>query len=81
MLRKTFKWFFKSHDIHWFPYESELKAQTVDRFKRTIKERLLHYFTHNNTKRCIDVLPSFVYSYNNSCHRFIKMKQIEGIKK
>ena len=31
------------------------------------------YFTHKNTKRYVDVIQDFVYSYNNTKHSTIKM--------
>ncbi|XP_065574939.1 uncharacterized protein LOC136036544 [Artemia franciscana] len=65
----------------WFSSESELKAYIVEQFNRTIKEKLWEYFTHNNTKRWTDVLPSSVDNYKNSYHRSIKMEPIEASKK
>jgi hypothetical protein len=47
----NFQVFFKSHEIHWFSSESKWKAQIVELFNRTIKDKLWKYFTHNNTKR------------------------------
>ena len=41
----------------------------------------MEYFNHNNTKRWIDVLPSFVDNYKNSYHRSFKMKLIEASSK
>lgn len=78
---KNVQVFLKSHEIHWFSSESELKAQIVERFNRTIKEKLWKHFTYNNTKRWIDVLPSLVDNYNKSYHRSIKMKPIEASRK
>ena len=78
---KNVQVFFKSHEIHWFSSESKLKAQIVGRLSRTIKEKLWKYFIHKNTKHWIDVLLSFVDNYNNSYHRFIKMKPMEASKK
>ena len=36
------------------------------------------YFTANNTKRWIDVLPDLVHNYNNSYHRSIKMTPVQA---
>lgn len=33
---------------------------------RTIRDRLYKYFTHKNTRRCIDDLPTFVKAYNDT---------------
>ena len=64
---------FKSHNIEWFETYNETKAQIVERFNRTLKDRMYKYFTASNTKRWVDVLPDLVYDYNNSYHRSINM--------
>lgn len=46
----------------------------MERFNRTLKERMFRYFTYKNTKRYIDILQRLVESYNNSIHSTIKMK-------
>lgn len=53
---------------------STQKAAVVERFNRTIKEKMFKYFTANSTKRYIDILPNLIKSYNNSYHSTIKMK-------
>jgi hypothetical protein len=44
----------------------------VERWNRTIKDRMWRYFTHMNTKRYIDVLQDIIASYNSSWHSSIK---------
>lgn len=51
----------------------DIKASIVERFNRTLKERMWRYFTHKNTHRYIDVLPQIVRSYNHTIHSTIKM--------
>ncbi len=51
----------------------DVKAATVERFVRTIKERVYRYFTHKNTKRYLDVLQKIVESYNQTKHSATKM--------
>lgn len=53
--------------------DSDSKAAVVERFNRTIRERLARYMTANNTKRWIDYLPEAVANYNNTFHRSIGM--------
>ena len=53
--------------------DSAIKAGVVERFNRTLRERLARYMTENKTKRWIDYLPEAVENYNNSYHRSIKM--------
>ena len=51
----------------------DVKAAIVERFNRTLKERLWRYFTYKNTKKYIDILQSVVHAYNHTKHRTIKM--------
>ena len=45
----------------------------MERFNRTLKERLYRYFTAANTLRFDDVLPELVQGYNATRHRSIGM--------
>ena len=64
----------KDHDVHYFSTRTFRKASLVERFNRTLKTRMWkYYFTENNTKVWVNVLPAFVKSYN-STHRTIGMK-------
>ena len=51
---------------------SEMKAQVVERFNRTLKDKMWRYFTHVGNQRYVDILDKLVDSYNNSYHRSIK---------
>jgi hypothetical protein len=51
---------------------SELKASVVERFNRTIKEKIYRFFTFKNTYNYISILDDLVLSYNNSFHRSIQ---------
>ena len=53
------------------------KTPHAERVIRTLKTRLERYFHFKNTKKWIDVLPSFVKNYNNTPHRSIGMKPSE----
>ena len=61
--------------------ENEEKSSIVERWIRTMKEKMWKYFTDNNTYRYIDVLPDLVKDYNNTVHTSIKMTPIEASKK
>ena len=50
----------------------------IERFNRTIKEKMFKYFSANNTRKYIDVLDLLVYQYNNTIHSSIKMTAIEA---
>lgn len=64
---------FNKNKIQWFATENETKAQIVERFNRTLKERMYKYFTAQNTKKWIDVVSKLVKNYNTSYHTSIKM--------
>ncbi len=70
------KSYMKENNIILYSTKSELKACVVERFNRTIKEKIWKYFTLKETNRYIDVLDDIIHSYNNSFHRSIKMKPI-----
>lgn len=53
--------------------KNDVKASVIERFLRTLKERIWRYFTHKRSHRYIDVLDKIVYSYNNAQHSAIKM--------
>jgi hypothetical protein len=72
-----FKNYLKDKKISLYKVNSELKARVVERFNRTLKEKMWRYFTHNNTNRYIDVLDDFLKNYNNSYHTTIKCKPVE----
>ena len=60
---------------------TELKMRRiVERWNRTMKEKMFKYFTANNTNKYIDVLDDFVERYNNTRHSSIKMAPVESSK-
>jgi transposase InsO family protein len=52
----------------------DIKAAVVERFNRTLKERMWRYFTHKNTRRYIDVLQDIVHAYNHTRHSSTRMQ-------
>ena len=54
-----------------------MKASIVERFNRTIKEKMWRFFSKKNENKYINVLNDFVYSYNRTYHRSIKMRPID----
>jgi len=68
----------KRHGIKFYTSENEdLKAAVVERFNRTLKEKMFRYFTHKNTRRYTDVLEDLLHSYNNTYDRSIGMSPLE----
>ena len=60
--------------------ENEEKASVVERWNRTMKEKMFKYFSANNTRKYIDVLDEMVKNYNETVHSSIKMTPIEASK-
>ena len=71
--RKLQQWL-KAHKVHHFTTENEdIKASILERFNRTLKSKLWHYFTRHDTLTYMDVLDSMVDVYNHTPHRSIGM--------
>jgi len=70
---RTFQRWLEEQGIQHFSTEGDAKASVVERFNRTLKERLYRYFTAANTLRFDDVLPDLVQGYNGTRHRSIGM--------
>lgn len=63
---------FKKHDVNMYYTYSGSKSVYVERFNRTIKEKLFNYMSSKNTKKYIDYLPEAVKEYNHTIHSSIK---------
>ena len=61
------------YGIHHYSIKTKMKASVVERFNRTLRQKLEKYFVKNNTKCWVDVLQQFVDNYNNTPHRSIGM--------
>ena len=61
----------RKNNVKLYSTENEEKASVAERWNRTIKTWMWKYFTANNTKRYIDILPSLIDKYNNTKHRAI----------
>ena len=53
----------------------------IERFNRTIKEKMFKYFSANNTRKYVNVLDLLVDQYNNAIHSSIKMTRKEANRK
>jgi L-rhamnose mutarotase len=63
---------FKKLSINHYSVFSQFKAALVERFNRTLRERLNKHFTAQGNKKWLAVLPEIIDSYNNSGHRGLK---------
>ena len=67
--------------IELYSTENEEKSSVVERWIRTMKEKMWKYFSANSTNVYIDVLSGFVREYNNTKHSSIKMTLTKASKK
>jgi hypothetical protein len=75
---KKFLQYLDSQNIsyHFFKSDSH-KLGIINRFHRTLKEKILKYMLANDTTVWYDVLQDIIKNYNNSYHRGIKMRPID----
>ena len=64
---------FKKLGTHHFSTYGDSKASVVERWHRTLKQRMYRYFTAHNTLRYVDVLQPLIHTYNHAYHRSIGM--------
>jgi hypothetical protein len=53
------------------------KKGVIERFNRTLWNKLKKYMTHNKTLKYYDAIDSLIENYNNSLHRTIQEKPID----
>lgn len=63
--------------IHLYSTFSVTKAAIVERFNRTLKNKMWRMFSLRGSYKWLDILPKLVAEYNNTKHRTIKMKPNE----
>jgi transposase InsO family protein len=59
-VNKEFKQFLADHKIELYQTYNEGKAVVIERFNRTLKEKMWRYFTETITNKYLDVLPKLV---------------------
>ena len=72
-----FTQFLKKNKIKHLIARDVSKAAVVERWNRTIKEKISKYLTFNKTKRFINVLDQIVKGYNSTVHSRTKFKPID----
>lgn len=68
----------KENNIEMYSTGTDNKASIVERFNRTLGEKLKPYLFKN--PKWIDILPKIIKQYNNTYHRTIKMKPTQVTK-
>ena len=56
---------------------NEGKAVVIERFNKTLKNKMFKYFTANGTYKYIDILSSLINEYNNKKHSSTKLSPNE----
>ena len=80
-LNKNVREYLQQNGVEHFTTWSDQKAAVVERFNRTLKNRIWQYFTASRTKYYFEILPALVNSYNHSLHRSIGMAPEEASEK
>ena len=80
-ISKHFKEFLKKNKIKLYHTENEEKSSIVERWNKTMKNRMRKMFSANNNTVYWDKLDKLVNDYNNAKHSSIEMTPIEASKK
>lgn len=73
--RKELTDFLDKNKIQYNFYKADShKLGIINRFHRTLKEKLEKYFIANNTVKWIDVIDKIIKNYNNTFHRGIQIE-------
>ena len=80
-ISKHFKDFLKKNTIMLYHTQNEEKSSVVERWNRTMKNRMWKMFSANNNTVYWDKLDKLLDDYNNKKHSSIKMSPTEASKK
>ena len=80
-ISKHFKDFLKSKGIKLYHTENEEKSSVIERWNKTMKNKMWKMFTVNNNTVYFDKIDKLVNDYNNSKHSSLKMSPVEASKK
>ena len=80
-ISKHFKDFLKRNNIILYHTQNEEKSSVVERWNRTMKNKMWKMFSTNNDTVYWDKLDKLVDDYNNTKHSSIKMTPTEASKK
>lgn len=64
-------------NIRFFTVQSQFKAAVCERFNRTLKAKMWHYFTRMGNYRWIVILPELLRAYNSAVHRSIGIAPVD----
>jgi len=67
------KWFEENNiDVHYVKDDDHKNLGIINRFHRTLKEKLLKHFIANDTTKWIDIIDEIIKNYNNTRNRGIE---------
>ena len=78
--KKIVEWFNKNNIKVFYVLKDSHKLGIINRFHRTLKEKLLKYFVASDDLKWIDVIDKIIESYNNTFNRGIGMTPNEASK-
>ena len=78
---KHLKDLLEKYNITIYSTENEEKSSVVERWNRTIKNKMWKQFTIQGNTQYLDMLPKILKQYNNTKHSSIKMTPTEASKK
>ena len=70
---KDVKQLLEKHGVALYSTENEEKLSVVERWNRTMKEKMFKYFSANSTRTYLPILDDLVRQYNTTKHSSIKM--------
>ena len=80
-ITKHFKEILKKEGIRLYHTDNEEKSSVVERWNKTMKNRMWKMFTVNNNTVYWDKIDKLVNDYNNARHSSVKMSPVEASKK
>ena len=80
-ISKHFKEFLKKEGVALYHTENEEKSSVVERWKKTMKNRMWKMFSANNNTVYLNKIDKLVDDYNHARHSSVKMTPVEASKK
>ena len=78
---KNVKELLETNGVKLYSTMNEEKSSVVERWNRTIKNKMWKQFTAQGNTQYLDILPKILKQYNSTKHNSIKMTPIEASKK
>jgi L-rhamnose mutarotase len=75
---KTMLSFLNQHNIEIYSTNNEAKAFMIERFNRTIEEKLWKIFSIQGNQKWVKILPDVINNYNNKKHSTIRLSPKEA---